>query len=694
MMRRILLLMTLAAQLLYIVPLPVFAATAGGEEEMFFGDIPMVVTSTLREAKASTSPSTITVVTGEQIRKMGIRNLLDLVNRLIPGGAATEDNDDRVFSFRGVASDTSTKVLLLFNGHNYNMEHNIGPGGEGDLGLMEDIKSVEVITGPGSALYGEGATIGVINIIPYTGADERGQGATAMARYGGGYKRQLDYTTGAKKNDELNYFASFGGLRENGFNVHQKPGGYPIASGYPLNVDRIPLADRAYVNINYKELEVETRYTSSAKTFYNWPQRTGNPRALPWTNYDTFFVDAKQNIQASQNTKVVLNASVDSDQTSRHDYRLGTLIRSAGEDRYTAKATLFYSGFEKHDIIVGAMYRVDAFGGDWANNNFNFDTQITTNSVVTGQPVNPYLNRVVTPYTRSVEGVFAQDNMRLNEKLSLLLGLRYDYVKVPAGIKPDAFTPRAALVYTPDNRTVLKAMYSTGFRQGFAIFLDPDQFGNAATFTGSLKAPETMASYELTGTYQVSNPLRAGLNLFYNTFRNMHGISGFVLNSQAAIDYKGFESSLNMKMGDQVSGSVMHQHVQLGSKVYDPIQLYTSPNGKHIATFPEDVTKLQMEVRPMKKLSVNADANMVWKTYTLAKYFPAQNPVVDDRTTTSIGLYTAINANIVYTFGEHTDFTLSGYNLANYRGLVGTSYSGSSRVTAPASVEGTFRVKF
>lgn len=124
-----------------------------------------VVSSTQENVRLAEAPSAVFVVTGDQIRRWGIRRLSELIERLVPGAVSAEDFDDVILSFRGITADNNLKVLLLLNGHDYNTQWNNGPSSEAELGLLDDIKMVEVLIGPHTALYGSAAVIGVINLI-------------------------------------------------------------------------------------------------------------------------------------------------------------------------------------------------------------------------------------------------------------------------------------------------------------------------------------------------------------------------------------------------------------------------------------------------------------------------------------------------------------------------------------------------
>src|SRR5438128_3954139 len=130
-------------------------------------------TQTLEEA-----PSIVSVVTDEDIRRMGARTLEEVLET-VPGIEVLTDNLGRGrIVIRGVpgglTSGSSENVLVLFNGHRVNEDIS---GGATIVNLdfpVENIKKVEIIRGPGSALFGANAFLGVINIVTYNADTFRG----------------------------------------------------------------------------------------------------------------------------------------------------------------------------------------------------------------------------------------------------------------------------------------------------------------------------------------------------------------------------------------------------------------------------------------------------------------------------------------------------------------------------------------
>jgi iron complex outermembrane receptor protein len=123
-----------------------------------------VITPSRIPDKIKKTASSITVITDKQIRQMGAKDLGDVLHRAVPGvvvGASLEG--PRVTFVRGGGGFKT--VLLMINSHPVTRIY----AGDwsatyGDL-IIENIKRIEVIRGPGSALYGANAFHGVINVI-------------------------------------------------------------------------------------------------------------------------------------------------------------------------------------------------------------------------------------------------------------------------------------------------------------------------------------------------------------------------------------------------------------------------------------------------------------------------------------------------------------------------------------------------
>lgn len=173
-----------------------------------------VVAASRRAQSSLDAPNAITVITGDEIRASGLTSLPDILRRVPGAEVMTMGLTSANVSFRGFNQRIANKVLVLVDGR---------PEYQDFMGVtlwpaltigIEEIERVEVIRGPGSALYGANAMLGVINIItraPGTGAVAElngfaGNGNTAGGsfvfsggtkvrfRASGGYQQGAKYT--------------------------------------------------------------------------------------------------------------------------------------------------------------------------------------------------------------------------------------------------------------------------------------------------------------------------------------------------------------------------------------------------------------------------------------------------------------------------------------------------------------------
>lgn len=139
---------------------------AGLEEEFaLFAAEDVVYGAAKHEQKISEAPSAVTVLTEEDIRAIGAESIPELL-RYVPGMDVEIINPSfYTVGARGFTTEANNLLLVLIDG----MEVNIELFGEPFwLALpitIQDIKRIEVIRGPGSALYGANAFAGVVNII-------------------------------------------------------------------------------------------------------------------------------------------------------------------------------------------------------------------------------------------------------------------------------------------------------------------------------------------------------------------------------------------------------------------------------------------------------------------------------------------------------------------------------------------------
>lgn len=163
------------------------------------------VTSASKQAESlSGAPAAIYVLTGEDIRRGGFTTLPDAL-RMVPGLYVAQTNAHLwQVSARGFSDINNDKMLVLVDGRSvYSQELGTVYWDTLDMPL-ENIERVEIIRGPGGALWGANAVNGVINIVTKSAQQTQGmmvstsdsaeEGYTTTVRYGGQVGSKLAYS--------------------------------------------------------------------------------------------------------------------------------------------------------------------------------------------------------------------------------------------------------------------------------------------------------------------------------------------------------------------------------------------------------------------------------------------------------------------------------------------------------------------
>ncbi len=193
-----------------LIGLPVPRVMAVETQEQGFADLSIQdlmnieITSVSKKAqKLSEAPAAIFVITNEDIRRSGARNVPEVL-RLAPGVDVAAIGGGRyAVSIRGFTGRFGNKLLVLIDGRSIYTPIFSGVIWEAQGPVLEDIERIEIIRGPGAAIWGANAVNGVINIISKhptdtqgilasagTGTEDRG---FATLRYGGRIAADTSY---------------------------------------------------------------------------------------------------------------------------------------------------------------------------------------------------------------------------------------------------------------------------------------------------------------------------------------------------------------------------------------------------------------------------------------------------------------------------------------------------------------------
>jgi outer membrane receptor for ferrienterochelin and colicins len=145
-------------------------------EELMQVEVATVYSASKFEQKVTEAPSSVSMVTADEIRMYGHRTLADIL-RSLRSFFVTYDRNYNYAGVRGFgrAGDFNSRILLLVDGHRVNDNlYDSAPVGTVFPVDIELIDRVEVIRGPGSSLYGSNAFFAGINVITRRGGESGG----------------------------------------------------------------------------------------------------------------------------------------------------------------------------------------------------------------------------------------------------------------------------------------------------------------------------------------------------------------------------------------------------------------------------------------------------------------------------------------------------------------------------------------
>lgn len=154
------------------------------------------------------SAAAIHVITHKEILRSGATSVPQVL-KMVPGlQVAQIDANKWAVSARGYNSRFANKLLVLIDGRSVYSPTWSGVHWEAQDIILEDVERIEVIRGPGAALWGSNAVNGVINIISKSASQTKGQmitaqtnnnsGSTAIFRSGNKLTDTIDYRVYAK----------------------------------------------------------------------------------------------------------------------------------------------------------------------------------------------------------------------------------------------------------------------------------------------------------------------------------------------------------------------------------------------------------------------------------------------------------------------------------------------------------------
>lgn len=482
-----------------------------GEVTLFGEEQLKVEAATKTEIPISKAPSAVTVVTAKQIRESGARTVPDLL-RLVAGVNVRWNPMVQTVDVRGFGENPfSNRILLLIDGVPYNSGDTGGfPLSPGfDFFPVQNIKRVEVVRGPGSSLYGENAYWGVINIVTLSGEDLAGGEAQV---YGG--SRSTGSIT-AQYGTQLTNGSILGSIRI-------------LNSQFPmefwLEQDSKFRAYDVFVKGEYKDFGFSIyRHDDKLDGFHEeFPAEAGFPPFSAFASAES--VKQTVDIITLRYDRAPENAAITYSGDFSYSHRDG--MHCAG--CHAAQEKPEYSERADHGYQAIADFRM----GINLMRNHQFLVGVEGRRLDRGdhqEELSPD-GHAVTGYEKYA--IYAQDQITIiPDRLRAVAGLRYDAKTDLFGAKT---SPRLALVYSPDDRLVVRGGYGTAFRfpnfselyqESWFLTISNDRglvppFPLVTFLSNSHLRPEEIRTFEAGAEYQLSPTVSAKVDVYRSKVKN------------------------------------------------------------------------------------------------------------------------------------------------------------------------------
>ncbi len=511
-------------------------------EAIWFGFDEEVTIATRHETQISKAPGIVTVITDEEIKNLGYRTFAEIL-RTVPGFEILKKADfgEVVPAVRGLES--ANKVRVMLDGHFINNPLRGGAFGNFDDFPVENIKRLEIIRGPGSAMYGENAFTAVINIITKDAKDIDGvkvsSGYGSFDTYdenivfgktygkvsvsGMVHYRQSDGFDGIVESDNQtridNSLSSFGFSRSS-----QAPG--RVEDGrqeYDLNLKAV-----------YKDIYFEGWYSNRNRGPFIGPQYALNDESDVESNYvfgeagykKTFeerltfkprvYYDQFDNNTYIESFSEGVTLPLDTDGDGNYDkfntYPDGFIGNGKVIQKIVGTEIPFdYELFDGNVITMGLEYRLISQTNVRFSSNFHPATYDPLDSIQNFSDTYPYLKEV----TRRMWSVYLQDTWDITDTINLTLGARHDHYNDFGG----ATSPRSGLTWAFMKDASLKLLYGEAFRA--PSFMEMFSANQPAIQGNEDLDPETIRTYELGLSYKFNKHVSSSVNYFFNDVKDL-----------------------------------------------------------------------------------------------------------------------------------------------------------------------------
>lgn len=586
------------------------------------------------------APSIIKIFNREYLELINAQTVSDLLSQLC-GIHLTISTESRELAWiRGVNGSDNSRILILIDG--IPIKDALYTHGWIDEYLpIHMVKTVEVIKGPGSALYGANAFTGIINLITKDGLDIMGKSISFVV--GKKYENRINLLAGGAVEtpigeiDVMGYAKFFrtkglGGdyyANDNILNPKQDRPYENYSTGFKIKINKFTFKtdiisylatriDGKYWENNLSNIVINDEDISSYRYFNDFISLT----------YDNDF-DVNKNLKIKIYYQYYDNPAIWGDMNFEWNDTV-TIIDSSGDTVLISPGEFLKYGDEQyHAHFVVPIKKTLRYGGD-----LQFTLEIGDyNTVVSGieyvvdeiEEVADYkwlfgdkveggltINTweiadgfFIKPVRIPNKAIYFQETLEFPQiKINVTAGGRYDNHKFFGS----HISPRFGIVYNPMNKNVFKLLYGEAYRAPVPRELLIAKSSNWASGNPNLE-PEIIKTIEAEWKHYFSKKIESKLSYFNNRIKDIIQKGNDATGDRIYLNTgkqksQGIELEINYKCSkwnSYINYSLVHakdvkagteeygisKHIVKFGIIYKPVkQLWTSVRGRYLSTQP------------------------------------------------------------------------------------------------------------
>jgi len=537
-----------------------FTQTLLAEEDLFkmslqqIMELEVITSASTYEQPINEAHANIITISKEKIARKDYQNLIEVLED-VPGFDFSTFEDSGEYSshstHRGIGGDPgNTKLIIMVDGIVQNHIAFNWSNGWTNEQMLFDLERIEIIQGPGSALYGANSFSGVINLITLKGYE----GAEARVRLGENNNKNLsllwgkklaqgqghiqfslrkydtDGDSGSDRPDPKNYFHNNvapniltenydnnGNYVTNSANPYA---GQALNDGFDSNADNLSMR----IKLNYQSLELGGFY---------WDKENGLGSYVP--GYEYYSNDSNHNFKVHQrgyhlyaqhdldiNEKTSLFSRIvwrentqEPDTAFNYTYRYPDLAKSyhSKSSQFNWEERLDYQQDSNNHWIFGAKLQYsDKMPQQISLGEIQSDASNTSSSSC-WDLADSGLNQAckVKIHKTHEEAAYILWDGQFTEQITHSFGLRYDQ----SNEYESEFNPRLSLAYQWYDWWKIRVSYATAFRQPSLFELNDEFRGNSNLDS------EHIETIELQNNFILNENANMRVNLFYSKMKNL-----------------------------------------------------------------------------------------------------------------------------------------------------------------------------